>query len=68
IIDISTHSIQTSLSNDIISYELWDEEGESMIVSYKYDSNMVAFLSTVKGVYQFRIATAETIYLGYIEL
>lgn len=39
-----------------------------MIASYACDSYMVAFLSTVSGVYQFRIATAETTYVGYIEL
>lgn len=68
IIDFNTLAIQTSLSDEIISYQLWDEEGESMIATYACDSDMVAFLSTISGAYQFKIATAETTYVGYIEL
>lgn len=68
IIHFTTNSIETNRLSEIISYELWDEEGEFLMASYISDSDMVALLSTVSGVYQFRITTAETIYVGYIEL
>ena len=48
-IDFSNHRMELSVLPQIISYEVWDEKGESLIKSYASDSDMVAYLATVSG-------------------
>ena len=52
----------------VISYELRDEEGETMIVGFSSDSDLVEFMTSLQGVYQIRLVTDEYLYIGYIEL
>ena len=52
----------------IISYELWDETGENIVAAYPDDYDMVVYMSSLTGCYQLRLVTAESTYIGYIEL
>lgn len=52
----------------ISSYELWNEEGESLIVAYPEDERMVEFMSGLQGTYQLRLVAEECLYVGYVEL
>ena len=67
-IDFENHSIKTSISYNITVYELWDEDGDSPIVSYASDYELVEYMAKASGVFQFRIVTTERIYVGYIDL
>ena len=68
LIDFDSHTISTSVSADIISYELWDENGESIVLAFGTDSDMVVYLSEISGLYQLRLVTEKYTYIGYIEL
>lgn len=67
-IDFENDRIETSIPYEIIAYELWDEDGVDTIVSYTSDYDIVEFMSTVSGVFQFRLITVERTYVGYLEL
>lgn len=67
-IDFENHRIETSLPYNIIAYELWDEDGDSPIVSYANDYEMVECMANDSGVFQFRIVTDERTYVGNIDL
>lgn len=67
-IDFSTLSISCNRAPLVLSYELWDETGDNMIASYTNDYEMVAFISSQTGVYQLKLFTEESTYIGYIEL
>lgn len=68
IVDFASGHIEVSTPTPIISYELWDEEGETSIAAYPSDSELVQFMTGLDGVYQLRLVTDEYIYIGYIEL
>ena len=68
VIDFSNFAIATERIPIIISYELWDGTGEEFVVSYPNDYDMVVYMSSLTGCYQLRLVTAESTYIGYIEL
>ncbi len=68
IIDFNNATIHITITSDITCYELWDEEGESMLASYSTDSEMVLFMTQQTGIFQLRVVTTDSIYIGYIEL
>ena len=68
VIDFETLTIQTSATDNLISYELCDETGDAMIASYHTDYEMVAYMSSQTGVFQLRLVTEGCTYTGYIEL
>ena len=67
-IDFKNHRIATSIPYAITAYELWDEEGESLIVSYTNDYDMVQYMANTTGVFRLRLTTDGRTYLGYLEL
>ncbi len=68
VIDFSSKSISSSIGLEIVTYELWNEAGEYIVTSTFDDTDMVDFLSTIKGSYQLHIVTEYSVYFGYIEL
>ena len=68
VIDFTNLAIATERIPMIISYELWDETGENIVAAYPDDYDMVVYMSSLTGCYQLRLATAESTYIGYIEL
>ena len=66
VIDFVNVSIRSTILNEIISYELWDETGEYIVMTYWDDADMVEFISTLTGCYQLRLVTVDTSYTGYI--
>ena len=68
VVDFTTMNIRSTLSNEIISYELWDENGEYAVMVCIDDTDMVGFMCTLTGNYQLHLVTADTSYMGYIEL
>lgn len=68
LIDFDVKGISIENDTEILSYELWNEEGESLIVAYPEDEQMVEFMSGLKGTYQLRLVTEECLYVGYVEL
>lgn len=67
-VDFSSYSIDATVPYDIITYQLWYGEGDTMLVSYPYDQDMVVFMSQITGTYQLRIETTDYTYIGYIDL
>ena len=67
-IDFTTLSITSNRVQLILSYELRDETGEEIVATYPNDYDMVVYMSSLTGCYQLRLATAESTYIGYIEL
>ena len=68
VIDFTNLSITSDRLPIVLSYEFWDETGDTMIISYPNDYDMVFFMSSQTGIYQLRLVSAETTYTGYIEL
>ena len=68
LIDFSSLQIEVSGSPVILSYELWDEDGEYVITSYTDDSEMVMYLIGLSGTYQLRLTTEGGTYIGYLYL
>lgn len=66
-IDFNTLSITLDRIPIVLSYELWDEDGENMVISYSTDYDMVSYISSLSGVYRLRLVCAEKVYIGYIE-
>lgn len=67
-IDFTTLSITSNRVQLILSYELMDETGEEIVATYPNDYDMVVYMSSLTGCYQLRLVTAESTYIGYIEL
>ena len=67
-IDFDNHRIETSIPYAVTAYELWEDEGIAIIVSYPSDYDMVEYMSGQTGVYQLRIVTSDGTYAGYLEL
>lgn len=68
ILDFSNQQILTSVSESILSYEIWSEDGTAQIAAFDNDADVIIFLNGIVGTYQIRIFTDEHIYIGYIEL
>lgn len=67
-IDFASKSICASLEEEILYYELWDELGCTIIVSFFNDYDMVGYMLSLTGFYQLRIVSEWTIYEGYLDL
>lgn len=67
-IDFNALSITSDRLPTVLSYELWNDTGESMIISYSNDYDMVSCMASLAGVFQLRLISAETSYIGYMEL
>ena len=68
VIDFTNLSITSDRLPIVLSYELWDETGDNMIISYSNDYDMVNFMVSLTGCYQLRLVTEKNTYIGYIEL
>lgn len=68
VIDFSSLEITFSEAHAVISYELWDEEGTTIIASYDNDHEMVMYLANLSGCYQLRLVTDTGAYIGYLYL
>lgn len=67
-IDLTSGTVQTTLTSEIISYEIWDSEGAAPVAQYIDESDFVGSLCDVRGLYQLRFITESYQYIGYIEL
>ena len=67
-VDFANLSITFDRLPIVLSYELWDETGDIMLISYFSDYDMVTFMSSLSGYYQLRLVTEGNTYIGYIEL
>ena len=68
VIDFTNLSITADRIPLVLSYELWDETGDNMIISYSNDYDMVYHMLSFSGCYQLRLVTEKNTYIGYIEL
>ena len=68
LVDFANLSITSDRLPIVLSYELWDEAGDIMLISYSNDYDMVTFMTSLTGGYQLRLVTEENTYIGYIEL
>lgn len=50
---------------DILSYEIWDTDGEICIASYTEESDFINALFSMEGEYQIHFSTEEYSYIGY---
>lgn len=63
---ISTEGIQMNVEpGDILSYEIWDTDGEICIASYTEESDFINALFSMEGEYQIHFSTEEYSYIGY---
>lgn len=66
-IDFENGTIIGNFSDDLHTYEVWDEEGEECIATFADESGLVSFLySADGGVYQLRFYSDSYLYIGYI--
>ena len=68
VIDFSSHHMDVAGISNITSYELWDEDGTTIIVSYDNDHEMVMYLANLSECYQLRLVTDTGAYIGYLYL
>lgn len=67
-IDFDQYLIETSVSETIESYEIWNAEGVSVFATFPDELTFVQCLAGIEGLYQIRLVTDEYIYIGCIEL
>lgn len=67
-LDFSRQQILTTVSDVIISYEVWTEDGILQMGAFDNDADVVMFLNGIFGFYQIRLLTEEHIFVGYVEL
>ena len=68
IIDFSSLEIIFSEAYAVISYELCDEDGTTIVALYDNDYEMVMYLANLSGCYQLRLVTDTGVYVGYLYL
>ena len=68
IIDLISGTVQTTLTSEIISYEIWNSDGTALVAQYIDEPDFVGSLCDVSGFYQLRFITESYQYIGYIEL
>lgn len=68
VIDFTKGTVQTTLTSEVISYEIWDSAGAAPMAQCIEDSDFVVLLSSISGSYQLRFITDSHQYIGYIEL
>ena len=67
-ISFNSASISTTISSEIVSYEILDAEGEAILYSSSDERDTVEFMSTIVGNYRLRILTSTRSYVGCISL
>lgn len=67
-LDFSSQQILTTVSDVILSYEIWTEDGIFQMGAFDSDADVVMFLNGIIGAYQIRLLTEKYIYVGYLEL
>lgn len=66
-IDFENLTVTGNFSSDLLTYEVWDGEGEECIATFADESGLVSFLySADGGVYQLRFYSDSYLYIGYI--
>ena len=68
LIDLLNRCIICSMEETVLHYELWDENGETLLVSYPTDGEMTGYMADISGAYQLRLVTEEYLYIGYVDL
>lgn len=68
VIDFTKGTVQTTLTSEVISYEIWDSAGAAPMAQCIENSDFVVLLSSISGSYQLRFITDSHQYIGYIEL
>ena len=64
---ISAEGIQMDVeAEEILSYEIWDADGEVCIASYTEESDFINALFSLEGEYQIQFTTEDYVYIGYI--
>lgn len=66
--DIEEGWINTNIPYQINFYELWDEDGLSMIASCSSDSEFISLISELNGTYLIKLVTDQYLFIGIIEL
>lgn len=67
-IDFAAGTIESGIESPILSYELWDEDGVDMLISFGSPQEFTHYVSTLTGSYQLRLVTEDYLYIGYLEL
>lgn len=68
IIDFDEGTVRTTLTSEVISYEIWDSEGTAPVAQCIDDYDFVVMLSSICGFYQLKLKTESHQYVGYVEL
>lgn len=67
-IDFVNRSIEISNDDEIIIYELWNEDGDILIDTFSNEFDMVNYMSNLNGIYKLCLFSTDYIYIGNIEL
>ena len=67
-IDFANLTVTGNFSSDLLSYEVWDEEGQQCLESFTRESTFVEYLYSAEGTYQLRFYSDSYVYIGYISL
>lgn len=67
-ISFNSASISTTISSEIVSYEIWDAESDAILFSSSDERGTVEFMSTINGKYRLRILSSTRSYVGCISL
>ena len=67
-IDFVNLTVTGNFSSDLLSYEVWDEEGQQCLESFTRESTFVEYLYSAEGVYQLRFYSDSYVYIGYISI
>ena len=64
---ISESGVNVDLyGEEIISYEIWDEEGLFCFGAYAFEADFINHLFSYPGSYLIKFVTAESVYVGYL--
>ena len=67
-IDFVNLTVTGNFSSDLLSYEVWDEEGQQCLESFTRESTFVEYLYSAEGTYQLRFYSDSYVYIGYISI
>ena len=67
-IDFVNLTVTGNFSSDLLSYEVWDEEGQQCLESFTQESTYVEYLYSAEGIYQLRFYSDSYVYIGYISI
>lgn len=68
VVDFENRCITGSFSSELISYEVWNEDGDLCLATFTNDSDLVDYLYYNDGTYQLRFYSTSYVYTGYISL